>query len=239
MALWEIVSALGIGSILGGIVTFEYRRRREKGREAENEREKWFDESLGLIGRGAHNIRTAQLRSDPDYNAILDDLAGFSEQLQVKSGNKVDGIPDSAVKQVRTVAQVYAKASAVAEVDSEKEGGELLRELFEMAQKEQHDELDFEGAITDATEQSPAFAQVITAVEQGGAGRGEVAETVQEILSEWHSDEFVDLIMGTTDRRRGVEEITNSTMNLFFTIAHDVSVNSMDALKAEKSDVLN
>ncbi|MFC3476288.1 hypothetical protein [Halobacterium litoreum] len=235
MPLGEILSVLGVGSLLGTIGGYEYRRRREESRERANALETWFDESLGLIGRGVHAIQTAQHRSDPDYEGILDDLAVYSEGLHVKAKNPPDGVSDSAVSHVQRVSTVYAKASKVAEVEGEKQGVELLQELFEMAQKEPQERVDFEEAITQAAGESPAFGNLIGAVEQNiSGGRGEFAEEVEEIITEWDSSEFKQLMLGAANRGGGVESITEQAMDLFFTIAQDVSVNSMDMLKSEK-----
>jgi hypothetical protein len=236
VTLVDILSALGTG-ILGTIVGHEYRRRRDATQQKQDQIESWFNESLDIIGRGMFNIERAFLRSEPDYDHILNELGEFSERLYIKSNNPPAGVPESAVATVSTVAELYAKAIAVAEANSEKEGNELLSELFDMAQNEQIEEYDFTEAFETATERSEKFSQLISAANKQGIETDEIAETVQDIVSEWDNEDFVHFISPSNEDSNSVEEYTQFVLTTFFDIARQISGDSYEYLQSEQSRV--
>jgi len=234
VVLIETLSALGTG-VLGTILGHEYRRRREATQQKQDQIETWFDESLDIIGRGIFNIERAFLRSEPDYDHILNELGEFSERLYIKSNNPPDGVPASAVATVSTVAELYAKATAVAEANSEKEGNELLLELFDMAQDEQIEEYDFSEAFETATEKSDQFSHLIATANKQGIETDEIAETVQDIVAEWDKEDFVQFISPSRDDSNSIEEYTQFIMTTFFDIARQISGDSYEYLMSEKN----
>lgn len=234
MVLIETLSALGTG-VLGTILGHEYRRRREATQQKQDQIETWFDESLDIIGRGIFNIERAFLRSEPDYDHILNELGEFSERLYIKSNNPPDGVPASAVATVSTVAELYAKATAVAEANSEKEGNELLLELFDMAQDEQIEEYDFSEVFETATEKSDQFSHLITTANKQGIETDEIAETVQDIVAEWDKEDFVQFVSPSRDDSNSIEEYTQFIMTTFFDIARQISGDSYEYLMSEKN----
>jgi len=234
VVLIETLSALGTG-VLGTILGHEYRRRREATQQKQDQIETWFDESLDIIGRGIFNIERAFLRSEPDYDHILNELGEFSERLYIKSNNPPDGVPPSAVATVSTVAELYAKATAVAEANSEKEGNELLLELFDMAQDEQIGDYDFSEAFETASEKSDQFSHLIATANKQGIETDEIAETVQDIVAEWDKEDFVQFISPSRDDSNSIEEYTQFIMTTFFDIARQISGDSYEYLMSEKN----
>lgn len=237
MTVISILSTL-VPGLVGSVFGYEYRRRREESQQAENQRVAWFDESLDIIGRGIFNIERALFRSDPDYDRILSELGQSSERLYIKSKNPPNGIPESAVATVSTAAKLYAKATVVAEVNSEKEGKEVLTELFEMAKKEDIGEDDFEGAIENASEVSSRFSQLMSMANNEGIDSGELAEVVKEIISDWETEEFVEFISIFHGESGYNEENIEFTMRMFFNISHEVSKQSYVILQ-EKRDAVS
>ena len=226
-----------IGSVVGSVLGYEYRRRRELSREKQDEKIAWFDEVLDVIGRGAYNIDRAYFQTDPDYDRILEELDQFSERLYVKAENPPDGVPQSAINTVFSIVEIYAKATIVAEINTEKEGVELLSELFEMAQKEQSEEVDYEAAIQDAVGRSDRLSNIMAVADSQGIDTSEVAETVEGILSEWDSDEFSQFILGASDGNVRIDQTIQQSMDLFFTLSKSMSKTAYDALQTEKDNL--
>jgi hypothetical protein len=237
MTLWETLSTLGLGTVLGGIVHFEYRRYRENQQEEQDQVKNWFDESLDIIGRGAYNIDRARFRGDPDYDRILEDLHGFSERLYVKSKNPPDPVPQSAVNKVRAVAQMYAKATAVAEVNSEKEGKELVTELFEMSKKENYSEVEFEEILENAAKISPELSELISEYNQIGIEVSEIAEAFEYIMEDWDSEDFEQFIIEASMENNDVNESIQWSMSMFFSLASNISNIAYDELQSNAKEI--
>jgi len=226
-----------VPGLAGSVLGYEYRRRREASQQAENQKITWFDESLDIIGRGIFNIERALFRSNPDYDRILTELGQSSERLYIKSKNPPNGVPESAVATVSTVAKLYAKATAVAEVNTEKDGKELLTELFEMAKKEDIGENDLEGAIESASEVSTRFSKLMSMANNEGIGSSELAEVVKEIISDWETEEFVEFISIFHGESGDAEENIEFTMRMFFGISHEISKQSYNVLQEERDEI--
>jgi len=111
---------------------------------------------------------------------------------------------------------MYAKATAVADVNTRKDGIELVLELFEMAQEEYSEELDFEDALHDATELSSGFDQMVRMVENQGIETSELATTFEEILSEWDVDDFEQFMKGANEQGGEIDRTINQSMGIFF-----------------------
>jgi hypothetical protein len=237
MPLVELISSLGVGTFLGTIGGYEYRKRREKAEKKRTEIEEWFDDSLDIIGRAAYNIERALYREDADYERILEELDGFSERLFTKSRNPPDGAPDPAIESISSIARLYAKASIVAEVRTEKEGTELLVELFELAQQEFTDELDLGNALEDATEVSDLYEQIVSQAAQAGVDTGEIADTAEGILNEWDPEDFAQFVSGASSRGSPVQSTVQHSMKLFFDLAKAVSNSSYDDLQLLQQDL--
>lgn len=235
MTLLQLASTLGLGTFLGTAAGYEYRRRREQAKAKENEKEVWLEESLDIIGRGAYNIERTRFRSSPDYERIFEELDEFSERLYIKSTNPPDGIPESTVQKVASVSQIYAKATLITEVSSQKEGVELLTEMFEMAQKEDYEALDLARAIEIAMKNSPAFDQFMSQVKEAGAGPDELAEVTKDILSDWDSEDFAQFVLAGGS----VEETVEYSMNMFFLLSKDISNRMYDSLQNDRDKITN
>jgi hypothetical protein len=238
MVIVEVVSTLTAG-LLGSIGGYEYRRRRERDRKQRNVTEAWFGDCLDVIGRGAYNIEQARFGGEPDYDRILEDVDSFSERLFVQVRDPPDGVSDSTVETVSAVAQMYAKATAVADVNTRKEGIEVVVELFEMAQEEYSEELDFEDALHDATELSTGFDQMMGMVENQGIETSELAATLEEILSEWDTDDFEQFMIGAGEQGGNIERTIDQVMGFFFALANNLSNSAYKELQAERDRVIS
>ena len=231
----DILSTLGFGTFVGSVLGYEYKKYRDRARGRENEREQWFDDSLDIIGRGAHNIDRALFRSDPGYERILEELGQFSERLYVKANDPPEGIPTESVEKVAVVAQLYTKATVVAEAKTQKEGAELVKELFEMAQKEHGDQFDLEQAMEQAGTLSSPYAQMWSIAEAQGFDTAGVAEAIEGILVEWDTEEFGEFVSaGSTEE---VEETVDIALNLFLQLANEVSNSVYDELQADRESL--
>ena len=228
-----------MGGLVGSIGGYEYRRRRERERKQRNVTEAWFNDCLDIIGRGAYNIEQARFGSEPDYDRILEDVDSFSERLSVQARDPPDGVSDRTVEAVSLVAEMYAKATAVADVNTQKDGIELVLELFEMAQKEHSEELDFEDVLHDATELSTGFDQMMRMVENQGIETSELATTFEEILSEWDIDDFEQFMIGANEQGGNIDRTIDQAMGFFFAFANNLSNTAYEELQAERDRVIS
>ena len=238
MVLIEALSTLGAG-LLGSVGGYEYRRRREQTRKQKSTTETWFDDCLDIIGRGAYNIEQARFGSERDDERILNELDTFSERLFIQARDPPDDVPPPMVEGVLSVAQMYAKATAVADVNTRKEGVEVMSELFELAQVEYSEEVNFEDAIHDAAEVSVGFENMIQMVENSGVGTSELAETMEEILVEWNSEDFEQFILGANEDAENVDHTIEQVIDLFFAIANNLSNNAYEALQSERDQLMS
>lgn len=179
-----LLSALGTGTLLGSIVGYEYRSYRQRQQQQKDAIETWYDESQDMVSRGIYTVARARFRSDIEYDAVVQDLDELSQRLLVNSRKELDGIPDESLDAVGSLAKLYAKATSAAEVNSQKEGIELMSELFEMAQREFSLDLDFSETLHEASSVSEGFDCLMRAANEQGVGTDEFAETIEHILTE-------------------------------------------------------
>jgi hypothetical protein len=227
----EILSTLGVGTALGTIAGYEYRRKRETTKQQKEEVQAWFDDCLDIIGRGAFNIERAKLRADPDYKRILKSLDEFSERLFVRAKNPPENVPESATNGVTTIAEIYAKSSAVAEARTEKEGGELISELFSMAQDEYSTEKDMAEALSDAMDVSGDFEKLFGQLNKTNFEQDEVADTIEMMLSEWDPDDFGDFLMAVSSDGEDMNLAVDFGMRIFFDLSLELSNTVYDELE--------
>ena len=228
-----------VGGVFGSVGGYEYRRRRERVQEKANTTESWFDDCLDIIGRGAYNIEQARFGSEPDYERILEEVDTFSERLFVRVRDPPENIPDPTVEHISAVAQMYAKATAVADVNTRKEGIEIVLELFEMAQEEYSEELDFEDALHDAAELSTGFEQMIEMVENQGFETSDLAKAMEGILAEWDTEDFEQFMMGADERGGDIDRTIDQVMGLFFALANNLSNTAYEELQVERDRVIS
>lgn len=236
MAIFEVVATVSAG-LVGSIGGYEYRRHREKDREQKDTIKTWFDDSLDIIGRGAYNIEQARFGSNTDYERILTELDSFSERLFVQVRDPPDEVPDSTIEVLSEVAKLYAKATAVADVNTRKEGSEVILELFEMAQEEYREEVDFEDALNEAAELSDGFEQMVRMMESHGTEPSEFAEAMGMIFTQWDSEDFEMFLMGANGQGGDVEQTIEQVMGLFFTLAIALSNKAYTELQNEREQV--
>ena len=226
-----------VGGVFGSVGGYEYRRRRERAQEKANTTETWFDDCLDIIGRGAYNIEQARFGSEPDYERILEEVDTFSERLFVRVRDPPENIPDRTVDHISAVAQMYAKATVVADVNTRKDGIEIVLELFEMAQAEYSEELDFEDALYDAAELSIGFEQMIEMVENQGVETSDLAKVMEEILVEWNTEDFEQFMIGADEQGGDLESTIDQVMSLFLTLANNLSNSAYEELQAERDQI--
>jgi hypothetical protein len=223
-----------IPTIFGLVGGYESRRFREGSKQQQNVAEEWYDRCLDIIARGAYNIERARFRSDPDYRRILDEIDTFSERLIVKARNSPERVSNNSDQLVSELAEIYAKSSIVGEVSSEKEDVEFLQEMFQLAQKEYQDNPEFNKAMETATEVSEPFLQFISVMNDSGVGTSEFAETTEDIISEWDSEDFVEFVlMGSGN---DLDQAIEFGLTIFFTVSNGLSNRVHDQLQAEKTN---
>lgn len=229
-----ILSAFGAGNVIGYQWKSYWERRKEKKTEVED----WFEDCQDLMSRGTHTIYRAGLRSDIGYKKILTELDEYSSELYSKSKNTPDPISDSTAENVEGLSNLYSKASGVAEVSSQKEGIELIAEIFEMAQREFSEEIDFAEAIDDAGNISGILNEILSMVGKRGVSNEDIAETVENMFQEWDSEEFAYLMMFAADDQSELEETINIVMRMFLELVHQLSLLTYESLEKEKQDYL-
>lgn len=222
-----------VSGLVGAVGGHEWRRYREQQRKAETEVEDWFDDCQNLASRGNQTVYRAGLRSEIGYDAILGDLSDFSDQLYVKARNYPEGVPDEAANHVGTLSELYSKASSVAEVNSQKQGIEILTELFEMAQRESYPEMDFTELMNNAGDMSDGFGHLLAALNDNGVTTEEFAETVEDIFEEWDSEDFA-FFMTYAD----IGEIVQLVMRLFLQMVSQLSDMTYEYLEEQKQELI-
>lgn len=222
-------------ALAAAILGYEYRNWRDNNRKEGEELENWYEDTERIVSQGIHRIQRSSDRSDIDFGSTSENLDGLAEELSVKCRNAPESVSEKAVGEVHELSRIYAKGTTVAEVSSQKEGIDLLSELFEMAQMEYSQDMDFGQVMEAAGEFSEGFDDLLVAGEKQGIGREEFAEVMEEVFTELDS-KGLHLILNTYSQGdQDFEDAVNLALHLFLEIAMKLSLIAFDTLETEKA----
>ena len=219
-------------TLVGTIVGHEYRRYREKQSAKNEEVEQWYKDCKNTVSRAIHVVNRARVRSDVTDEETMKTLESLSEDLGVKADSPPDGVTEESHDAVDVLSHLYFKATLIAEVDNKKQGEEMMEELFSLAQKEYHQDLEIKDIIEEAGGVSSSFDSFLNQAEQMGMSKTEFAGVIEDVVSDWSTEEFVDIMMEASETGNDdVDEVLNQAISLFYSLTIELSQNEYEQLE--------
>lgn len=120
-----LIAVIGTGG--GGLLIYLYRRRDKRKRRIS----RWYQEAASLCGRVQRlGHRVTEYQAEADTDKLRQDLDPLSDEIEAHASGAPDGVPDSAIDDLRLLSKITTGLSIMADLSEDHNSAELL-ELFQ------------------------------------------------------------------------------------------------------------
>lgn len=151
--MWTEILAAISGAGVGQVLSYGIRKRSQKTQNIDA----WYEESLSLISHGHGICLSARNRSNLNYGDISAQSRDISQRLKAHVNPYPEEVDDITVLQIRNLARIFRKMSAVTEATEDQSTMESMNEIFEMGQREhvETEDIDIGEVVDTSTDYSP------------------------------------------------------------------------------------